>query len=487
MAEKSIKKNALLNVIKTMMGIIFPLITFPYASRILLPDGIGKVNFANAVVAYFTLLAGLGIGTHGTREAAKIWNDKNALSKLVKELFFINVVSTVAAYILFFLVLFLVPKFYDYRILLLISSITLFFSAIGFDWVYSALEEYGYITVRAILFQLISLILLFIFVKKREDYPIYLAIGVFSAVGSNLLNAVHLRKYVTFKAVGKLELKKHLKPIFVLFGMSVVTSIYTMLDTTMLGFLTDDTQVGFYTAATKLNKLVLMVVTSACAVLFPRLSFHAGQDDKTMFKSLLNKSLSITLCFAIPAMIGLNLLSEPIILLFSGESYLPSIPVMKMMNPIIVIIAVSNFIGIQCLIPLNKEKITLYSVCVGAVINFTLNIILIPQYGAFGAAVATLVAESSVTIFQLLVARHYITIGFAVKSIAQYSLGTIVMGFCVLGIQNFITELVLNVVLSILGGVVSYSIVLILLKNETALNMVNFLKTKLVLKGRKDE
>ena len=260
-----------------------------------------------------------------------------------------------------------------------------------------------------------------------------------------------------------------------------------MLDTTMLGFLTDDTQVGFYTAATKLNKLVLMVVTSACAVLFPRLSFHAGQDDKTLFKSLLNKSLSITLCFAIPAMIGLNLLSEPIILLFSGESYLPSIPVMKMMNPIIVIIAVSNFVGIQCLIPLNKEKITLYSVSVGAVINFTLNIILIPQYGAFGAAVATLVAESAVTIFQLLVARHYITIGFAVKSIAQYSLGTIVMGFCVLGIQNFITELVLNVVLSILGGVVSYSIVLILLKNETALNMVNFLKTKLVLKGRKDE
>lgn len=478
MAEKSLKKNAVFNVIKTLMGILFPIITFPYASRILLPDGIGKVNFANSIVAYFALLAGLGISTHGTREAAKIRNDKNALSKLVKELFFINIISTIAAYVLFFLALFLVPKFYDYRVLLLISSLTLFFSAIGFGWVYSALEEYGYITARTILFQLISLALLFIFVKSREDYPIYLAIGVFSSVGSNLLNAVHLRKYVTFKTFGNLEIKKHLKPIFVLFGMSVITSIYTMLDTTMLGFLVDDAQVGFYTAATKLNKLVLIVVTSACAVLFPRLSFHAGQADKTMFTSLLNKSFSITLCFAIPATIGLNLLSEPITLLFSGETYLPSVPVMKMMNPIIVIISVSNFIGIQCLIPLNKEKITLYSVCVGAVINFTLNIILIPEYGAFGAAIATLVAESSVTIFQLIVARHYITLGFALKSIVQYSIGTLVMGFCVLLIRNFINELFLQVVLSTLGGVVSYIVVLIAVKNETALNVVNFLKSR---------
>lgn len=485
MAEKSLKKNAVLNVIKTLMGIVFPLITFPYASRILLPDGIGKVNFANSVVAYFALLAGLGISTHGIREAAKIRSDKNALSKLVGELFLINVVSTLVVYTLFLLTLFLVPKFYDYRMLLLIASLTLFFSVIGFDWVYSALEEYGYITVRSIFFQFISLVLLFIFVKNRADYPIYLAIGVLSAVGSNLLNAIHLRKYVTFKALGNLEIKKHLKPVFVLFGMSVITSVYTMLDTTMLGFLTDDSQVGFYTAATKLNKLVLMVVTSACAVLFPRLSFHAGQDDKTMFTSLLNKSLSITLCFAIPATIGLNLLSEPITLLFSGESYLPAVPVMKMMNPIIIIIAVSNFIGIQCLIPLNKEKITLYSVSVGAVTNFILNMILIPRYGALGAAIATLVAESTVTIFQLVVARHYITLGFALKSIVQYSIGTVVMGFCVFGIQKSSNELFLKVILSILGGIISYAIVLIILKNETALSVVNFLKNKLVLVRKK--
>ena len=159
--------------------------------------------------------------------------------------------------------------------------------------------------------------------------------------------------------------------------------------------------------------------------------------------------------------------------------------VIEMMNPIIIIIAVSNFIGIQCLIPLNKEKITLYSVSVGAVTNFILNMILIPRYGALGAAIATLVAESTVTIFQLVVARHYITLGFALKSIVQYSIGTVVMGFCVFGIQKSSNELFLKVILSILGGIISYAIVLIVLKNETALSVVNFLKNKLVLVRKK--
>lgn len=484
--EKSLKKNGILNVIRTLMGVIFPLITFPYASRILLPDGLGKVNFANSVIAYFALIAKLGIITYGTREAAKLRNDRNALSKLVKELFVINISSTFIAYILFFLLLPVIPKFQNYRSLLLISSLTIFFSTIGFEWVYSALEEYGYITKRSILFQLISLILLFTFVKTREDYLIYMGIKVFSTVGSNVLNAFNLRKYIVLKTFGRLELRKHLKPVFVLFGMSAVTSIYTVLDTIMLGTLTDDVQVGFYTAATAINRITLMVVTSACAVLFPRLSFFAEQEDKTMFKSLLNKSLSVTLCFAIPATVGLNLLSEPITFIFSGESYLPSVSVMKMMNPIIIIIALSNFIGIQCLIPLNKERITLYSVCLGAITNFGLNCILIPRYGALGAAIGTVTAESAITIFQIIVARKYITLNFVVKYVIQYTIGAFVMGICVFIIVNLFGSLVLQIVLSMLGGIFCYIVVLVFLKNETIWSVLSVLRNKLEMKTFKD-
>ena len=164
MVKKSLKKNAVLNIIRTTCGIIYPIITFPYASRILLPEGIGKVNFANSVISYFVLIAGLGIGTYGTREAAKIRENKIALSNLVKELFTINIISMAIAYLLLGISLFLVPKFQSYQTLLLISSITILFTTIGFDWVYSALEEYGYITLRTIIFQCISIVLLFLLV-----------------------------------------------------------------------------------------------------------------------------------------------------------------------------------------------------------------------------------------------------------------------------------------------------------------------------------
>ena len=138
------------------MGIIFPIITFPYASRILLPEGIGKVNFANSIIGYFSLLASLGIGTYATREAAKIRDDKLLLKKFVKEILFINFISTLISYILFFMVLFFVPKLFDYRKLLLICSLTILFNTLGINWFYSAIEEYTYITTRTIFFQIIK-------------------------------------------------------------------------------------------------------------------------------------------------------------------------------------------------------------------------------------------------------------------------------------------------------------------------------------------
>lgn len=479
MVKKSLKKNAVLNIIRTTCGIIYPIITFPYASRILLPEGIGKVNFANSVISYFVLIAGLGIGTYGTREAAKIREDKIALSNLVKELFTINIISMAIAYLLLGISLCIVPKFQTYKTLLLVSSITILFTTISFDWVYSALEEYGYITVRTIIFQCISIGLLFLLVKTKEDYVAYLGIGVISSVGANILNCIHLRKYITIKTRYTLQLKRHLKPIFILFGMALITSVYTMLDTTMLGFLADDTQVGYYSAATKLNKMVLVFVTSACAVLFPRLSLYAAKGTKEEFQQLLNKSLAITMCFAIPATVGLSILSEPITLLFSGENYLPSVPVMRMMNPIIIIIALSNFIGIQCLIPLHQEKITLYSVCTGAVTNFTLNIVLIPQFGAFGAAIATLCAESVVTIFQLLAARKYIQIRPLFKVLSDYIISSVFMGMAVYICTQLNITIFAKALLPIPIGIFVYVCTLLILKNQTALYITHVIRNKI--------
>lgn len=460
------------------MSLIFPLITFPYASRILLPEGLGKVNFALSIISYFAIISSLGIENYGIREAAKLRDDKVLLSQFTKEIFFINLVSTVIAYILLFVAIALFPKLQEYKTLLYVTSATILFTTLGMNWLYSAVEDYFYITVRSIVFQIISLVFLFVFVKTKDDYVKYAAISVVSNVGSNLLNFIHSRKYITFKTGIALQIKKHIKPIFVLFAMAVAVKIYTALDTTMLGFIKGDFEVGIYTAATKINKIVLSLVTAAMAVMLPRLSYYAKNKDKTKFNAFVYKGFDFLLLISIPCAIGLSILSEPIINLFCGNNYNNAVLPMRIMNPIVVIIGLSGFIGIQIFMPLNKEIWTLYSVLSGAIVNFTLNFILIPKYGVVGAAVATLVAETSVTVVQLILARDIIPLKNVFYLFLKYFANSISMCIVVSLCLFFIKNQWLQLFIGVFAGILVYSILLLFERNPIFLEVLKSIKSK---------
>ncbi len=466
MQEKSIKKNAFLNVMRTGLSLVFPLITFPYTSRVLGPASIGQVSFAQSIITYFSMIAALGISNYGIREAARLRNDIEKLTVFTKEIFRINLISMTVAYLLFAIALLCVPKFSSIARLLCVCSGTIFFTSIGFDWLYSALEDYAYITVRSFIFQVISVVLLFVLVKSPDDYILYAGIGVVSGAGSNICNFFHTRKYIRWKQKVQYNCIKHVKPIFTLFAMSVVISVYTVLDTVMLGFITDSTQVGYYTAATKINKIILSVVTAVSTVLLPRLSFYAEDKQSGRFEELAEKGMKFLIIFALPATVGLTLVSYPTMILFSGQQYVAAIPVMQVMNPIILIISLSGLIGIQIFMPLRKEKYTLVSVIGGAVVNFTLNLLLIPRYGAMGAAIATVCAESVVTVTQLILARHY----FVWKNILIHSVQCIVavicMGLAVYFVMFFFSSYFFQLIVGVCAGIVVYFIVLLLLRNK---------------------
>lgn len=464
--QKSLKINAILNITKTLMGLVFPLITFPYASRILMPEGLGKVNFALSIISYFAIISSLGIENYGIREAAKLRDDKIQLSKFSKEIFMINMISTIVAYALLAVAIIFIPKFLEYIRLLIVSSATILFTTLGMNWLYSAVEDYLYITIRSIIFQVISLILLFLLVHSKDDYVKYAAISVVSNVGSNILNFVHSRKYISFKIDKPLKFKKHLKPIMVLFAMAVAVKIYTVLDTTMIGFLKNDYEVGIYTAATKINKIVLSLVVSIGTVLLPRLSYYSSMEDKTEFYKLAYKGFDILLLIALPSAVGLSLLSTSIVHLLSGNGYEAAILPMRIMNPIIVVIGLSNFIGIQMFMPLNKEKWTLYSVLVGAVVNFFINLFLIPIYGSVGASIATLCAEITVTLTQLILLRRFLKINKIAKSLIKYFLNSVVMGVFVYACVRFISVEWVELVIGVIVGVVVYILILVIEKNE---------------------
>lgn len=482
---KSLKKNAILNMTKTVMSLIFPLITFPYTSRVLGPVYIGKVNFAQSIVSYFSLIAALGISTYAVREAAKVRDDKTRLSKFIKEILSINLASTLAAYVLFAAAVFAVPSLSEYRKLLCICGASILFTTLGMDYLYTALEEFKYITVRSIAFQFLSLVLLFTLVRNQNDYLKYAAISVVSSAGSNILNFFHARKFVDFKLTKqtKLEIKKHLKPIFTFFAMSAAISIYTVLDTTMLGFIKGDEAVGIYTAATKINRMVIMMITAATGVLLPRLSFYASCGEKTEFLRLADKAVLFVVLFSFPCAAGLFVLAEPTVLVFSGAKYLPSVPVMKIMNAVIVFISLSNVTGIQIFMSVGKERITLFSVIAGSVINFTLNMVLIPRYGAIGAAIGTLVAEFAVTAIQLVFAGKYISYKNLLFHVIKVTAAALIMALCVYFVLCHLENLFLKIAFGIISGVLVYIVSILVLRDKFAMEVLSELKARI---GRKN-
>lgn len=477
--DKSLKKNAFFNVLKTLMGILFPLITFPYTSRILLPDGLGKVNFANSIISYFTMIASLGIAGYGIREAAKKRKNKQELSQFFIEIFTINIISTIISYILLFLAIQFIPKFSEYRILLLILSISILFSTIGVDWMLGALEEYGFVAIRSFLIQLLCLILLFLFVKSKEDYYKYVMIIVISSVGSNIFNLFHLRKFISFKQLKKLQLRQHLKPIFIFFGSSIAISIFTMLDTTMLGMLSDDTQVGYYSASIKVVHLIRNLFPAIFTVMFAQMSIMVNENNQDRLRELINKTLCLIMCLSFPIISGLFILARPVIFLLAGTNYMPAVSTMYTMIPLIFFSSVSGFLGGNVLNSQGKEKTYLCCVIIGAVSDFVLNFLLIPKHGSLGAGIATITTEIIIFILYIFINKRFVFSKQNFISFAKYLSATLVMTICCIFTSKLFYSEIFKLIFTTILGIIVYFIMLLLFKDSILSNFISIIKVKL--------
>lgn len=405
-AQKSIKKNFVLNALLTISGIIFPFISSPYVMRVLGPEGMGKVDFACSNLSYFSLLAQLGIPTYGVKACAKVRDNKLELARTVKELLVINLVMTLISYALFIPTLFFLPQFNNEKILYIIISSTLLFNTIGMEYLYKGLEQYGYITARSIAFKFIAFGALFLLVKSKSDYAIYGAISIFAASASGILNFIHSRSIISFKNIGKCDYRRHFKSIFLYFAMSCTTTIYLNMDKSMLGFMTTETDVGYYGASIKIKTILVALVTSLGAVLLPRASYYVEHKLYDEFMRINGKALHFVFVVATPLTLFFILFAREGILFVSGEEYLNAITPMAVMVPTLLFIGITNILGIQVLVPLGKEKYVLYSEIAGAITDLILNIILIPKYKATGAAIGTLAAE-----FVVLIVQFYLLYG----------------------------------------------------------------------------
>lgn len=476
---KSVKFNFVMNFILTISNFIFPLITFPYASRILGAQGIGTVTFATSVITYFSMFGMLGIPTYGIRTCAKVRNDKKKLTKTVQEILLLNITVMIVSMILLLISVLIIDKLAVQKFLYLIMSISLIFNVLGVDWLYKALEKYSYITIRSIIFKFISLILLFLFVKKPDDYVTYGAITMFAAVGSNALNFYNLRKLIDIKLSSNLDVKQHIKPIMTFFMLTVSTTIYVNVDTTMLGFIKGDTEVGFYTAAVKIKQILVSVVTSLGAVLLPRLTFYYSQNKLQEFRALVKQAMSFVLTLSIPLVVYFILYAKESIVFLSGEKFIPAVFPMQLILPSVIFIGMSNLMGIQILVPTGRERFVVHSTILGAIVDVAINIFTIPLFGASGAAIAGSIAEFSVMMIQIYILRDLILP--MIKNIKLWKitlaiiLSSALTTYCVgaLNLSNFL------ILLS--SGILYFSIyllILIILKDDFILSTLKSIKRR---------
>lgn len=413
MAEKkSLKLNFIMNATLTMSSFLFPLISFPYVSRILLETGTGKVSFATSLISYFLMIAQLGIPTYGVRACAKVRDDRRALTRTAQELLIVNLVMSVISYAMLFLALIFVPRLREERTLYLIVSLTIIFSTIGMEWLYKALEQYTYITVRSILFKLVALVATFVLVHRQEDYVIYGGITILASSASNIMNFFHARKYIGLKPVGGYEFRPHLKAVVIFFAMACASTVYTHLDTVMLGFISGDAATGYYNAAVRIKSILVSIVTSLGTVLLPRVSYYVQQGQMEEFRKVTRKALNFVCVAAMPLMLYFILFAKQGIFLLSGERYAGAILPMQIIMPTLLFIGLSNVLGIQILTPMGKETVVLWSIVAGAVVDVILNAVLIPVYGPSGAAAGTTVAEFVVLVVQFVVLREEVLPSF---------------------------------------------------------------------------
>ena len=287
------------------------------------------------------------------------------------------------------------------------------------------------------------------------------------------MNFINLRKIIDFKKNYKLNIYQHLKPTLTFFLLTVSTTIYLNVDTTMLGFIRGSEAVGYYSAAVKVKQILVSVVTSLGAVLLPRLSYHHEVGNHDEFKRLTQKALNFVLLISLPVVAYFIIVSEQAILFLSGDSFLPAVLPMRFIMPTVLFIGLSNLTGIQILVPTNREKLVVYSTIIGAIVDILINSFAIPLLGATGAAIAGSIAELTVTLVQLYFLRDFIfPLLKQVRFTRLFSSLTLAVILTMLLLHNLNVSVFLNLVYSALLFFGVYGLTLLIQKEEMVVELV---------------
>ncbi|MCH3997035.1 MAG: oligosaccharide flippase family protein [Lactobacillus amylovorus] len=477
--QRSMGLNAILSSIRTLSTIIFPLITYPYITKTLSVTNIGKINFSQSIISYFTLIAQFGISMFAIRTGARIRDDRVAFNHFANRIFSINLISTLVSMVLLLILLILPTKLLEYRNFICVLSINVALVPISVDWIYTIYEDFGYITLRGILIDLLSLILMLTLVKSNSDAYLYVALITVSTSLGNLFNFFHVHKYVHLKITRHTHWHEYKNSIFMFFINSVTTVIYLNSDVTLLGLMSTNRQVALYSVATKIYSIAKQMFNAIISTTIPRLAY-IQQKNQTEFVVLLKRILNIMTFFIVPMIAGLVLIRKNMILIISNSKYIDATQSLSILSFALFFAVTANIVANGLLVILNQEKYVVIGTTASAAINIILNFGLIPLWGQNGAALTTLIAEATMLGISMWAAKSYLKDLLDIPELLKTIVGSVIMFFVTsLMIPFLSTNVILNLIEIVMIAVLIYSISMFLIRDKILKMIINLVKEKL--------
>lgn len=457
----STKKNIIYNTIYQTLLLILPLITAPYISRVLGAEVIGIYSYTYSIVYYFMLFAMLGINNYGNREIAKVRDNKEKLNKTFTSIYALQLTMSIIMIIIYIMYVLLIVK--NNVEIALIQGIYLISTALDINWFFFGIEKFKLTVTRNSIIKIISVILILLFVKRKEDIYIYTLILSISTLISQLVLWKFINKYVKLIKIRIEDVTRHIKPCAILFIPVIAVSLYKIMDKIMLGKITNMTQVGLYESAEKIINIPMGIITSLSTVMLPKISNLFANKEEKKIKNYIKKSMEFEFMSSSALIGGLIAVAPIFVPLFLGEEFNDAIILVQCLATTIIFISIASIVRTQYLIPLEKDKIYVFSVIIGAVLNLFINLILIPKFEAVGATIGTIIAEFSVCIYQVYKVRKELKINRYIKDGIRYILLGSMMCIIVMNV-NFDINLIMLLIIKVILGVTIYLTGVIILK-----------------------
>lgn len=474
MKEKpNIKVNIMLNTMYQILSVIAPFITAPYVSRVLGADGVGTYSYTQSIQAYFLLFAALGTATYGAREISRNRDDEQKRSNLFWEIELMSVATSVFALILWGVVIMVSAK---YRIVYSILSLCIVATALDISWFYTGMEQFKYIVTKNTVFKIIGIVCTFVFIKEKDDLLKYIAIMTFSTLFGNLSMWLTIPKFIHGIKLKSLKILPHFKETLIYFVPTIATSIYTVLDKTLIGAITNDlNENGYYEQATKIiNIAKSLTFTAVNSVMGARISYLFAENKIDEIYSRIRQSIEYILFMGVGIGYGLLGVANKFVPVFFGEGYNKVIGLLYIFSPMVIIIGVSNCLGSQYYTPAGKRAQSAKYLIVGSVCNLVLNLIFIPNFGAYGAAIASVLAETIITVLYFRNCDNFMTLRMLIDAGWKKFLAGGIMFVSVLLIGKIpLSNSIASIGLQVVSGVFIYSLMLVALRDKWMCQMVS--------------